>query len=125
MLPDPPSLTSPLRGSLFCITIQEKMFMGPRKMISRGAPALLSFGPENTNGKKFSHRTQTSIKKAKIQLADYFVHYRPIIHTYTAKKSLQLIQELIMISHLKCKSAFFLVCSLCTLPLVIYVLYNY
>ena len=42
---------------------------------------------ENTNGKNFSHRrTQTNIIEAKIQLADYHVHYRPT-HTYTAKKS--------------------------------------
>ena len=45
MPPDLPSLALPLRGSLFCITIQEKNFRGPLKDdIGRG-PALPSFGP--------------------------------------------------------------------------------
>ena len=49
---------------------------------------------KNTNGKNFLHRkTLPNIIKAKIRLADHYVHYS--LHTYTAKKSWQLIQELI------------------------------
>ena len=48
MPPDPPSLASPLRGSLFCITIQEKNSRGPRKMISGGG-SLPSFGPASSS----------------------------------------------------------------------------